>query len=142
MDEKTAERTVSVLLVEDNPGDIRLIVETLTEGRLPYRINVAKDGEEALEMISSEKAPPDLILLDLKLPKKSGFEVLQGVRGNESTKKTPVIVLSSSESEADIAKAYELQANCYVAKPIDLDKFMVIINAINEFWLTIVRLAR
>ena len=136
------EGPVQIMLVEDNPGDIRLIVETLSEGKLPYKITVAKDGEEALNMLEHGGFCPEIILLDLKLPGKSGLEVLAGVRKNPATKKTPVIVLSSSDSEGDIAKAYELQANCYVTKPIDLDKFIVTINAINDFWLTIVRLAR
>jgi two-component system, chemotaxis family, response regulator Rcp1 len=136
------ESPVQIMLVEDNPGDIRLIVETLSEGKIPYKITVAKDGEEALNMLEKKGFCPEMILLDLKLPKKSGLEVLAGVRGNPATKNTPVIVLSSSDSEGDITKAYELQANCYVTKPIDLDKFIVTINSINDFWLTIVRLAR
>jgi chemotaxis family two-component system response regulator Rcp1 len=135
-------REVEILLVEDNPGDIRLIVETMSEGRLPHRITIAKDGEEALNMLGRQDFCPELILLDLKLPKKSGLEVLACVRKNEATKKTPVVVLSSSDSAEDISRAYDLQANCYVTKPIDLDKFIVTINAINEFWLTIVRLAK
>jgi CheY-like chemotaxis protein len=136
------EKNLEVFIVEDNPGDIRLIVETLTEGSMPHNITIAKDGDEALDKLLAGTYNPDLILLDLKLPKKSGLEVLEGLRKNESTKKTPVIILSSSESESDISKAYELQANCYVTKPIDLDKFIVTINAINEFWLTIVRLSK
>ena len=142
MADSRLESPVQIMLVEDNPGDIRLIVETLSEGKIPYKITVAKDGEEALNMLAAGGYNPEIILLDLKLPRKSGLEVLAGVRKNPKTKNTPVIVLSSSDSENDIAKAYELQANCYVTKPIDLDKFIVTINAINDFWLTIVRLAR
>lgn len=142
MPEIRQENPVKIMLVEDNPGDIRLIVETLAEGKIPYSITVAKDGEEALNMLLNKGFCPEIILLDLKLPKKNGLEVLSGIRKNQATKNTPVIVLSSSDSEGDITKAYELLANCYVTKPIDLDRFIVTINAINDFWLTIVRLAK
>jgi len=133
---------VKILLVEDNPGDIRLIVETISEGRLPLSVNVARDGEEAVKMITAGAFEPDIIMLDLELPRKSGLEVLEALRANEKTKLTPVIVLSSSESEADITRAYELHANCYVTKPINLDSFVVTINSINNFWLTTARRAK
>ncbi|HRU39020.1 MAG TPA: response regulator [Candidatus Goldiibacteriota bacterium] len=133
---------MKILLVEDNPGDIRLIVETISEGRLPLSVNVARDGEEAVKMITAGAFEPDIIMLDLELPRKSGLEVLEALRANEKTKLTPVIVLSSSESEADITRAYELHANCYVTKPINLDSFVVTINSINNFWLTTARRAK
>ena len=133
---------MKILLVEDNPGDIRLIVETISEGRLPLSVNVARDGEEAVKMITAGAFEPDIIMLDLELPRKSGLEVLEALRANEKTKLTPVIVLSSSESEADITRAYELHANCYVTKPINLDSFVVTINSINNFSLTTARRAK
>jgi chemotaxis family two-component system response regulator Rcp1 len=139
-------KPVDILLVEDNPGDIRLILETLSEGSVPYKITVAKDGEEAVNLVcgsnGKEGCTPEIIIMDLKLPKKGGFEVLDEIRKNKETSLTPVIVLSSSDSENDIIRSYELRANCYITKPIDLDKFVVTINSINQFWLTIVRRAR
>ena len=140
------ERDLEILLVEDNPGDTRLIVETISQGKIRHNITAAKDGDEAVRIISGggkeRHYMPDLILLDLKLPKKSGLEVLEMIRKNPATELTPVVVLSSSEFEGDIKKAYELRANCYVTKPISLDSFVVTINSINNFWLTTARRAK
>jgi CheY-like chemotaxis protein len=138
---------LEVLLVEDNPGDVRIIVETLKEGRKDYNINVVKDGEEAISYLQKkgnykESVRPDIILLDLKLPKKDGIEVLKAVKTDEELKQTPVIVLTSSNAEEDIANAYKNHANCYITKPIDLDKFVVTIQSIEDFWFTIIKKAK
>jgi len=138
---------LEILLVEDNPSDIRLIVETLKEGRKDYNINVVKDGEEAVNYLlkrDSHKsaATPDIILLDLKLPRKDGIEVLKEIKGDESLKSIPVIVLTSSNADDDIANAYKNHANCYITKPIDLDKFVVTIQSIEDFWFTIIKTSK
>lgn len=139
-------RRLEVLLVEDNPGDIRLIVETLNEGRRAHNISVVKDGEEAISYLRklggyAGARTPDFILLDLKLPKKDGIEVLKEIKGDQNLKMIPVIVLTSSSSENDIIEAYSNNANCYVTKPIDLDRFIVTIHSIEEFWFTIIKTA-
>jgi CheY-like chemotaxis protein len=138
---------LEVLLVEDNPGDIRLIVETLKEGRKDYNINVVKDGEEAVNYLLKREnyktaVTPDIILLDLKLPRKDGIEVLKEIKGDDSLKSIPVIVLTSSNSAEDIANAYKNHANCYITKPIDLDKFVVTIQSIEDFWFTIIKTSK
>jgi CheY-like chemotaxis protein len=138
---------LEILLVEDNPGDIRLIVETLKEGRKDYNINVVKDGEEAVNYLlkrdnHKSAATPDIILLDLKLPRKDGIEVLKEIKGDESLKSIPVIILTSSNADDDIANAYKNHANCYITKPIDLDKFVVTIQSIEDFWFTIIKTSK
>ncbi len=138
---------LEVLLVEDNPGDVRLIVETLKEGRREYNITVVKDGEEALSYLKKQgqfasAKRPDIILLDLKLPKKSGLEVLKEAKSSEDLKAIPIIVLTSSSAEDDMANAYKNHANCYITKPIDLDKFVVTIQSIEDFWFTIIKKAK
>lgn len=138
---------LEILLVEDNPGDIRLIVETLKEGRKDYNINVAKDGEEAVNYLlkrdnHKSAITPDIILLDLKLPRKDGIEVLKEIKGDESLKSIPVIILTSSNADDDIANAYKNHANCYITKPIDLDKFVVTIQSIEDFWFTIIKTSK
>jgi CheY-like chemotaxis protein len=133
-----------VLLVEDNPGDVRLIVETFKEGRREYNIAVVKDGEEAL-LYLEKRGPfaaakrPDIILLDLKLPRKSGLEVLKEAKSRDDLKAIPIIVLTSSSAEDDMTNAYKNHANCYITKPIDLDKFVVTIQSIEDFWFTIIK---
>lgn len=139
-----AEKEFEILLVEDNPGDIRLIVETLKAGVIPHNISIVKDGEEAMRYLSEkskEEQPflPDVILLDLKLPKKSGMDVLEELKNNKKLKDIPVVVLTSSESPDDMVKAYEKKANLYVTKPIDLDRFIVTVNSIENFLLTVVK---
>ena len=140
----SSSQKIEVLLVEDNPGDVRLIIETLKEGRRDHNINVVKDGEEAILYLEKKglypaAIRPDIILLDLKLPKKSGIDVLREIKASDDLKSIPVIVLTSSAAEDDMASAYKHHANCYITKPIDLDKFVVTIQSIEDFWFTIIR---
>ncbi|MDD5459962.1 MAG: response regulator [Phycisphaerae bacterium] len=136
---------INVLLIEDNPGDVRLIRETLNENKLCFNLHHAKDGLEAREFLKKENnfvdAPdPDLILLELNLPKKNGGEVLRDIKNDERLKHIPVIVLTSSQADCDILKCHNLHANCFVTKPVDLDQFATIIKNIQNFWFTIVKL--
>jgi two-component system, chemotaxis family, response regulator Rcp1 len=136
---------VEILLVEDNPGDVRLTREALREGKVYNNLHWAKDGVEALEFLRREGkhagAPrPDIILLDLNLPKKDGREVLEIIKGDEHLKYIPVVVLTTSKAEEDVVKSYALHANCYVTKPVDLEKFIVVVKSIDRFWLTVVTL--
>jgi CheY-like chemotaxis protein len=138
-------RPVEVLLVEDNPGDVRLMQESLREGKVRVRLAVAADGEEALALLRREgpyaaAARPDLILLDLNLPRKDGREVLAEIKADPHLRRIPVVVLTSSQAEKDIAISYDLNANCYVTKPVDLQQFMSVVRSIEEFWLTVVTL--
>lgn len=138
---------VEVLLVEDNPGDVLLTREALRDGKVHTRLNVVTDGEQALAYLRRqppfENAPrPDLILLDLNLPRKSGTEVLAEIKGDEFFRRIPVVVLTSSQAEQDILKSYDLRANCYVTKPVSLDQFIRVVQSIEEFWLTVVKLPR
>jgi CheY-like chemotaxis protein len=136
---------VEILLVEDNPGDVRLTREALREGKVYNNLHWAKDGVEALEFLRQEgvhaDAPrPDIILLDLNLPKKDGREVLLSIKNDERFKQIPVVVLTTSEAEEDVLRSYELHANCYITKPVDLDKFIMVVQSIDRFWLTVVTL--
>ncbi|HEY2952920.1 MAG TPA: response regulator [Verrucomicrobiae bacterium] len=136
---------MEILLVEDSPGDARLAKEALKEAKVHNNLTVAKDGEEALEFLHRRgrhvAAPrPDLILLDLNLPRKDGREVLAEIKAHDSIKRIPVVVLTTSEAEEDVLKAYNLNANCYVTKPVDLDQFIKVVKSIEDFWLTIVKL--
>jgi CheY-like chemotaxis protein len=136
---------VEILLVEDNPGDVRLTKEALKEGKVYSNLHWAKDGVEALEFLRREgphaNAPrPDIILLDLNLPKKDGREVLSVIKRDDSLKHIPVVVLTTSKAEEDVLRSYELHANCYVTKPVDLDKFIMVVKSIDRFWLTVVTL--
>jgi two-component system, chemotaxis family, response regulator Rcp1 len=138
---------VEILLVEDNPGDIRLTQEALKEGKIYHNLRVAKDGEEALAMLHREgehaSMPlPDIIFLDLNLPKIDGREVLARIKEEEALRMIPVVVLTSSEAETDVVKVYNLHANCYITKPVDLDQFMTVVRTIETFWLTIVKMPR
>jgi chemotaxis family two-component system response regulator Rcp1 len=138
-------RPVEILLVEDNPGDARLTRELLKEGKIHNHCFHAKDGVEAMDYLHREgayaSAPrPDLILLDLNLPRKDGREVLSDLKADPELRNIPVVVLTTSEAEQDILRTYELHANCYITKPVDLDKFITIVRAIEEFWLTVVTL--
>jgi chemotaxis family two-component system response regulator Rcp1 len=137
--------SAKILLVEDNPGDVRLTREALKEGKILNELNVVEDGVEALAFLRREgryadAVRPDLILLDLNLPKKDGREVLQEIKGDGALKKIPVVVLTTSAAERDILKAYDLHANCYITKPVDLEQFMRVVQLIEDFWLTIVKL--
>lgn len=138
---------IEILLVEDNAADVRLTMEALREGKVRNRLTVARDGVEALEVLRrqgkfADAARPDLILLDLNLPRKDGREVLADIKADEDLKRIPVVVLTTSSAELDIVKSYELHANCYITKPVDLDKFVDVVRTIDDFWLTVVRLPR
>jgi len=139
------QRPAEILLIEDNPGDVELIQEALQTGRVLNHISLAMDGEEAITFLKRgpgfEKAPrPDLIMLDLNLPKKNGFEVLQEVREYPSLSRIPVIILTSSQADRDIVKSYDLHANCFISKPVDVDEFLTVVRSTGEFWLSLVRL--
>jgi CheY-like chemotaxis protein len=138
-------RPIEILLVEDNAADVRLTIEALREGKVRNHLAVARDGEEALAMLRregphAEAARPDLILLDLNLPKKDGREVLAAIKADERFKRIPVVVLTTSSAEADVLRTYELHANCYITKPVDLEQFVSVVKSIDDFWLTVVRL--
>jgi chemotaxis family two-component system response regulator Rcp1 len=141
----TNTKPVEILLVEDNPGDVRLTIEALKESSLPNHLSVVGDGVDALAFLRrqgkfADSARPDMILLDLNLPKKSGLEVLADVKADQTLRRTPVVILTTSQAEQDIIKSYNLYANCYISKPVDLGQFMNVIKCIEEFWLTIVKL--
>jgi chemotaxis family two-component system response regulator Rcp1 len=138
---------VEILLVEDNPADVRLTLEALKEGRIANNLSVTYDGVEALEFLRKlgkhANAPSvDLILLDLNLPRKDGREVLAEVKADNDLKYIPVVVMTTSKAEEDILKSYNLHANCYVVKPIDFDKFIEVVKAIEDFWVSIVTLPK
>jgi len=136
---------IDVLLVEDNPADARLAQEALKESRLQLNLHIVRDGVEALEFLFqqgqyTDVPSPDLILLDLNLPRKNGHEVLTEVKNNDTLKHIPVVVLSSSQAEDDITKAYARYANCYVTKSLDFDQFVEVIKSIDNFWFGVVKL--
>jgi len=138
-------RTIEILLVEDNPGDARLTLEAFKEGKVSNNLTVMGDGVEALAYLRRQgryanSAQPDLILLDLNLPKTYGREVLAEIKADEHLMKIPVIVLTTSAAEEDIARAYTRHANCYITKPVDLDQFLRVVQSIESFWLTLVKL--
>ena len=138
-------RTVEILLVEDNPGDVRLTQEALRESKLANRLSVSRDGVEAMAFLRREgeytDAPrPDLILLDLNLPRKDGREVLQEVKEDGSLRRIPVAVLTMSDAEEDIVRTYNLHANCYIRKPLDIDQFAKVVRSVEDFWFAIVTL--
>lgn len=145
MSTRDGARPVEVLLVEDNPGDVRLTREALRDGKVSNNLSVVQDGVEAMRFLRREgpyaDAPrPDVVLLDLNLPKKDGRQVLQEIKGDEALRMIPVVILTSSEAERDISGAYALQANCYVTKPVDLDQFITVVRSIEDFWFSIVKL--
>jgi CheY-like chemotaxis protein len=134
-------RPVNVLLVEDNPGDVRLTQEAFKEAKISIKLDVTMDGAEAIKFLRKEgeyadAVTPDLILLDLNLPKKDGREVLKEIKTDNLLKRIPVVVLTTSNAEQDIMKSYNLHVNCYINKPVDFEKFFDIIQKIEEFWLT------
>jgi CheY-like chemotaxis protein len=138
---------IEILLVEDNPGDVRLTQEALRDGKLHTRLNIVRDGEEAIAFLHRQgahaNAPrPDLILLDLNLPRKSGQEVLGEIKNDEHLRRIPVVVLTSSRAEQDVLTSYDLNANCYITKPVDLEQFIRVVRSIEDFWLTVVKLPR
>jgi chemotaxis family two-component system response regulator Rcp1 len=138
-------KVVDVLLVEDNPGDARLALEALRQAKVRNRLFRVEDGEEALAFLrrtgAHADAPrPDLILLDLNLPKKDGREVLAEIKKDDDLKRIPVVVLTISKEEEDVLRSYNLHANCYITKPIDFEQFMKVVRSIEDFWMTVVRL--
>jgi chemotaxis family two-component system response regulator Rcp1 len=138
---------LEVLLVEDSPGDVRLTQEAFRDANMAIHLHVASDGVEAMDFLRQQGAHahaprPDLILLDLNLPRMDGREVLAQIKADASLKMIPTVILTTSESEADIVKSYQLQANCYLSKPVQLDAFESLVGSINDFWLTKVKLPR
>lgn len=136
---------VEILLVEDNPGDVLLAKEALKEAKVYNNLHVASDGEQALKYLQRqgqhEDAPrPDLIILDLNLPRRSGREVLEVIKNDAALRRIPVVVLTTSMAEDDVLRAYDLNANCYITKPIDLEELVKVVRAIDNFWLSIVKL--
>jgi len=143
--QKTETRPVDILLVEDNPGDVRLTKEALKDAKVLNEIYVARDGVEAMHFVHREgsfaNAPmPDLILLDLNLPRKDGREVLAEIKKDPKLQHIPVVVLTTSKADEDIIKTYNLHANAYITKPVDLNRFVEIMHALEQFWFTIVKL--
>ncbi len=139
-------RPVNVLLIEDNPGDVRLTKEAFKDGKMSVNLSVVMDGVEATKYLMKEEkyvdaVTPDLILLDLNLPKKDGREVLQEIKTNPDLLRIPVVILTTSNAEQDILHSYNLHANCYINKPVDFDKFFDVIEKIEEFWLSTAILA-
>jgi two-component system, chemotaxis family, response regulator Rcp1 len=136
---------IEILLIEDNPGDARLTLEALKEGKVKNNLHIVYDGVEATDFLFKRNeyvnSPrPDLIILDLNLPKKNGREVLAEIKVDENLKRIPVAILTTSKSEEDVLLTYNLHANCFITKPIDLDKFFEVVKSIENFWLTIVKL--
>ncbi len=138
-------REINILLVEDNPGDVRLTQEVLKEGKIRNTLNVVMDGEEALQYLHKEGKYanielPDIILLDLNLPKIDGREVLEQIKKDPKLKRIPVIVLTTSDAQNDIMKVYDNHGNCYITKPVDFDQFINVVKSIEDFWLMVVKL--
>ncbi len=136
---------IEVLLVEDNPGDAQLTRIALEESKISIHLNVVEDGVEAMAFLRKQEkyvkaAHPDIVLLDLNLPRKDGREVLAEIKGDEKLKRIPVVILTTSQAEEDILKAYNLCANCYITKPVDFDQFVKIVQSIENFWFAIVKL--
>lgn len=145
MGEQKVGKPIEILLVEDNPGDARLAQEALKESKVRNTMHVVGDGVEAMDFLHREGKyegvpRPDLILLDLNLPRKDGREVLEEIKADDDLKRIPVVILTISKDEEDVFRTYDLHANCYVVKPIDLDQFIKVVKAVEDFWLTIVRL--
>jgi two-component system, chemotaxis family, response regulator Rcp1 len=141
-DEGTA---MQVLLVEDNPGDVRLTREALKDAKVHLDLHVTSDGVEAMDFLMrrgrySDSPRPDLVLLDLNLPRKDGREVLAEIKEDPHLKTIPVVVLTTSASDADIERSYLLHANCYISKPVDMDGFLTVVRSVDDFWLSVVRL--
>ena len=138
-------KAVEILLVEDNPGDVRLTIEALKESKIINNLNFVEDGIEAMSYLKKEdkykgKSRPDLIILDLNLPKKDGREVLAEIKSDDSLKQIPVVILTTSEAEEDIIKTYELHANCYITKPVNMEQFIKVVKSVGDFWFSIVML--
>jgi len=145
MNQSRQGRPIEILLVEDNQGDVRLTQEALKEGKVRNKLHIARDGVEAMaflrrQELGADTPRPDLILLDLNLPRKDGREVLAEIKADPDLRRIPVVVLTTSQAEEDIVKSYDLHANCYVTKPVDLDRFIHVVKSVEDFWLEIVRL--
>ena len=138
-------KPIEILLIEDNPGDVRLTQEAFKEGKISNNLSVVSDGVEALAYLRKEgqyadTQQPDVILLDLNLPKKDGYEVLAEIKQDSDLKRIPVVILTTSEAERDILQTYYMHANCYITKPVDLDQFITVVKSIETFWLNVVKL--
>ena len=145
MNDGTLGRPIEILLVEDNPGDVRLTQEAMRDAKVLNRLNVVPDGVTALEYLRKESryanaVCPDVILLDLNLPRMDGRELLAIIKGDNNLKRIPVVVLTTSAAEEDVLRAYNLHANCYVTKPVELDQFIEVVKSIDSFWFSIVNL--
>jgi CheY-like chemotaxis protein len=141
----TTKPPLEILLVEDNPADVRLTIEALKDGKVPTRLHVARDGVEAIRLLRDDTGlvpRPDLILLDLNLPRKDGREVLADVKNDEALRHIPVVILTTSQAEQDILQSYRLGANAFVTKPVEIDRFFEVIRSMEHFWLEVARLAR
>ncbi len=143
--EQVQVQPIEILMVEDNPGDVRLVQEALRDSKIINRLFSVSDGQKALECLRKEGSyadavRPDLILLDLNLPRKDGREVLAEIKADDDLRRIPVVIVTSSKAEEDILKAYDHHANCYITKPVDLEKFVAVVKAIEDFWVSIVKL--
>jgi chemotaxis family two-component system response regulator Rcp1 len=143
----TGAGAIEVLLVEDSPGDVRLTREAFKDAKVHIHLHVASDGAEAMDFLEklgkhADAPRPDLILLDLNLPKKDGREVLEEIKASPTLKTIPVVILTTSASGADIMQSYQHHANCYIAKPVDLEGFLKVVKSIDNFWLSVVKLPR
>lgn len=142
---ETQAKPVDILLVEDNPGDVRLTQEALKEAKVLNNLFVVTDGIEALAFLRHEgkyadAIRPDIILLDLNLPRKDGREVLSEVKNDPQLRRIPVVILTTSKAEEDVIRTYDLHANCYITKPVDIEQFILVVKSVEEFWFTIVKL--
>lgn len=147
MDERNNGRPIEILLVEDNPGDVRLTQEAFRQNKIRNKLNVVNDGEQALAYLRREgpyadAARPGLILLDLNLPRVDGREVLAQIKSDPELRHIPVVILTTSQAEEDIVKSYSLHANCYISKPVDLERFMHVVKEVEHFWLSVVNLPK
>lgn len=136
---------MNILLAEDNEGDVRLTREAMKEGKLAINLHIAKDGVETMEFLRREgkfadATRPDIILLDLNMPRKDGREALAEIKADDDLKSIPVVILTTSSAEEDVMKTYDLHANCYITKPVDMDQFIKVVQTVEEFWFSIVKL--
>jgi CheY-like chemotaxis protein len=142
---KLAGSAIDILLVEDNPADVRLTVEAFKDGKIANRLHVARDGVEAMNFLHrfppfTDAIRPDLVLLDLNLPRKNGREVLAEIKQAPALRQIPVVVLTTSKADEDVIRSYDLHANCYISKPIDFERLIQVVRAIESFWISVVKL--